>query len=107
MFKRTIIAALFVGAPTLALAQQYDSGWRIVEADALSDLELSGAGVKVNNLVITPDNPIKPDQPLATYQFSVSVLKRVPARRDIRVELVGFKADKTPTILSAVVVNMY
>jgi hypothetical protein len=107
MLRHAIAAALIAGAPNVALAQLYDSGWRIIQADSLSDVELSGAGVRVNNLVITADNPIKPGQDLANYQFTASVLKKVPEKRNIRIELVGFKADKTPTILSAIVINMY
>jgi hypothetical protein len=107
MLKYLTTAAFIAVAPSAALAQLYDSGWRIIQADALSDVELSGAGVRINNLVITPDSPIKPGQDLANYEFSASALKKVPEKRNIRIELVGFKADKTPTILSAIAINMY
>jgi len=107
MLSRTLIPALIALAPTIAFAQQYDSGWRIVEADALPDLELSGGGIKVNNLLVAESGSRTPDQRLATYEFSVSALKRAPGRRDIRVELFGLTADKTPTIMSAVVINIY
>lgn len=105
---RTLLAIGAIAiAPCTAFAQLYDSGWRIVEADALSDLELTGAGVKINNLIITESGTRKPDQPLGTYEFAASALKRAAGRRDVRVELVGFKADKTPTIVSVVVINIY
>jgi hypothetical protein len=107
MIKRILIAAAIAIAPTAATAQLYDSGWRIVDADTLSDLELNGASVRVNNLVITPDGAVKPGQSLANYEFSVSALKKTPEKRNIRIELVGFKEDKTPTMVSVVVINMY
>ncbi|WP_431268788.1 hypothetical protein [Dankookia sp. P2] len=103
--RKLLLAAMLACLPLSAMAQQYDSGWRIITAEDLADLELSGAGVKVNNFVITQSEQPR-GTPLATYTFSASAVKRVAGRRSVRIELVGLKADKMPTIASIIAINI-
>lgn len=106
-------AALACAPLAAARAQQpqqqrevFDSGWRQVAADALTDLELSGAGVRVNNLVVTPEQGAA-GKPIAQHVFSASALKRVAGKRGARVEIVGVDAEGKPTVVSVVAVNFY
>lgn len=93
---------------TAAQAQRFDSGWRRITADALSDLELSGGDVRVNNLIVAPERDsearAKPDQ-LATYVFSLSAVKRAPGPRSVFVQVVGVTAQQTPTVMSIIAVS--
>ena len=99
--RRFLLAVILACLPLTAMAQQYDSGWRIIGAE---DLELSGAGVRVNNFVITQSEQPR-GNPLASDTFSASAVKRVAGRRSVRVELVGLKGDKMPTITSILAIN--
>ncbi len=42
------------------------------------------------------------DQPLANDTFSAPALQQAEGRRNVRVALVGMKADDTPTITSSI-----
>ena len=104
--RKMLLAAVLACVPLLAEAQQYDSGWQIVDAKDISDVEYSGAGVRVNNLLLTQSEAPKGNQ-LATYAFSATVVKRVPGRRSVRVELVGMRADGKPSVVSVLASNIY
>ncbi len=104
--RRMLLAALVAFAPMSALAQQFDSGWKIVEANDLPDMEFSGAGVRVNNLLLTQVEPPRGGG-MGTYTFSASVVKRATGRRSVRVELVGMRGNGTPSVVSVLVANIY
>jgi hypothetical protein len=104
--RKSLLAAIIVFSPMGVMAQEYDSGWSRIAPGDLSNLELSGGGVRLNNFVVARDDPPRSAQPLANYTFSGTALKRVEGRRTVRVELVGMKADNTPTITSSIVFNI-
>ena len=111
MRRMVLAAAAALACAPLAAAraqqqQVFDSGWRQVAADALTDLELSGAGVRVNNLLVTPEQGAAGKQ-IAQHVFSASAVKRVSGKRGARVEIVGVDAEGKPTIVSVVAVNFY
>ena len=111
MRRMVLAAAAALACAPLAAAraqqqQVFDSGWRQVAADALTDLELSGAGVRVNNLLVTPEQGAAGKQ-IAQHVFSASAVKRVAGKRGARVEIVGVDAEGKPTIVSVVAVNFY
>jgi hypothetical protein len=104
-----LMAAALACAPLAAPAQQavpaqqqtavFDTGWRQVAPDALPDLGLSGAGVRINNLLVQQDQEIAGNQ-LALYVFSASTFKRVAGKRSVRIDLVGFGEDGKPTLIA-------
>lgn len=110
MFRRSTLAAALALAvlTTAAVAQAqrggFDSGWRQVSAAALRDLELEGAGVRVNNLVVSPEGS-RGYGSMVGHSFKASGLKRTPGKRWARIELVRLAADNQPTIVSVVVLN--
>src|SRR4051812_40648126 len=91
-----------------AQAQRFDSGWRRIAPDALSDLELSGGDVRVNNFIVAPEKEPQarqqPDQ-LATYMFSLSTVKRAAGPRSAFIQIVGVTAERLPTVSSIVAIN--
>ncbi|TDH58170.1 hypothetical protein E2C06_33980 [Dankookia rubra] len=99
--RKLLLAAMLACLPPSAMAQRYDSGRRSITAEGLAGPELSGAGVKVNNVVIT-----RSEQPRGAYTFFASAVKRVAGRRSVRIELAGLKGDKRPTISSISAINL-
>lgn len=95
--RKSLLAAVMAGLPLSGMARQYDSGWRITTAEDLPDPALSGAGVQVNNLVITQSDQPR-GKPLANYAFSASAVKCTAGRRSLRIKLVGLKGDRMPSI---------
>jgi hypothetical protein len=104
--RRVLLAAALACAPLAAPAQQqtavFDTCWRQVAPDALPDLELNGAGVRINNLLVAPSTPEQgiAGSQLALYVFSASTLKRIAGRRLVRVDLVGLDEDGKPTLVA-------
>ena len=96
-----VLAATIALCPAVALADAFDSGWKTVDAPDLIDLSISGAGVRVNNLTITKARPSRLDG-LGNYYFTSSVTKQVAEPRDVKITIIGFKEDKTTTIMSGV-----
>lgn len=99
-----VLAAGTVLAAPASAQGVFDSGWRQIAASDLPDLELVGSGVRINNLVVTPE-PGAAGKPIATHVFSASGLKREAGRRAARVELVGVGEDGRPTVVSVVAIN--
>ena len=103
--RRVFLVAALACAPLAAASAQqqtaavFDTGWGQVAPDALPDLELNGAGVRVNNLLVTPDQGTAGGQ-LATGVFSASAFKRAAGRRSVRVDLVGLADDGKPTLVA-------
>jgi hypothetical protein len=89
------------------VAQQFDTGWKIVASEALSDLEFTGAGLRINNFVISQYEEPKNGSKLTQFTFSAAALKKTVGKRSVLVEIVGFKEDKTPTISSILAINIY
>lgn len=111
MLRRSMMAAgLACAAAGAAQAQQqqggvFDSGWRQVSAAALPDLELDGAGVRINNLVVSGE-PARNNRAMAQHTFRAASVKRGSGRRQARVELVGLAENGRPTIVSVVLLNL-
>ncbi|TCZ66714.1 hypothetical protein [Roseicella aquatilis] len=106
---RIVLAVLLLCAcGGAAQAQRFDSGWRRIAAGDLVDLDLAGGDVRVNNLIIAPENDTKarqqPDQ-LATYIFSLSAVKRAAGSRSVYVQIVGVNAERMPTVTSALAIS--
>jgi hypothetical protein len=103
-----LICALLLAMLGPAQAQRFDSTWRRISPEALTDLELSGGDVRLNNLIVAPERDDqargKPDQ-LTTYIFSVSGIKRVAGPRSAFLQIVGMTAQQTPTISSIIALN--
>jgi hypothetical protein len=104
--RKVLLAAVVAFSSMGATAREFDSGWSRIAPGDLSNLELSGGGVRLNNFVVARADRPRGDQPMANYTFSATALKRVEGRRNVRVELVGMKADDTPTITSSIVFNI-
>jgi hypothetical protein len=102
-----LLATVLACVPYLAQAQQFDSGWQIVDAKDLPDVEYSGAGVRVNNLLIAQVEAPKSGDRMGSYTFSASTVKRTPGRRSVRIELVGMRSDGKPSVVSVIAVNIY
>ncbi|MGK7870069.1 hypothetical protein [Falsiroseomonas sp. E2-1-a20] len=104
--RKTALAVVMALLPGLAMAQQYDSGWQRIAPADLVNLELTGGGVRLNNFIVAPANAPREGEALVNYSFSASAVKQVEGRRNVRVELVGITADRTPTVTSALVFNI-
>jgi len=102
-----LLMTAFILCSATAMAQTYDSGWKIVAADALSDLEFTGGGMRLNNFVVTQQAAPKSGSKIASYELTATALKRTTGQRSARIELIGFKEDKTPSICSIVAINIY
>ncbi|MBU8540516.1 hypothetical protein [Falsiroseomonas tokyonensis] len=106
--RGTFLAATLALAalPGLALAQEFDSGWRRIAPGDLVNLELNGGGVRLNNFVVAPAGAQREGETLVNYTFSATALKQVEGRRSVRVELVGVTEERMPTITSSLVFNI-
>jgi hypothetical protein len=104
--RKTVLAAAMALLPGLALAQQFDSGWRRIAPGDLANLELTGGGVRLNNFIVAPADPPREGQTLVMYSFSASAVKQEEGRRNVRVELVGVTTDRMPTVTSALAFNI-
>lgn len=71
----------------------------------MSDLELEGAGVRVNNLVVSGEAP-GANRAMTQHAFRATGAKRGAGRRQAWIELVGLAENGRPTIVSVLVLNM-
>lgn len=96
-------------APTLALAQLYDSGWRRIAAGDLEHLELSGAGMRVNNFMVYAEERTgqrnTAEDALRTHLFTASATRQENNAREVFVQIVGAREDGTPTVSAAARAN--
>jgi hypothetical protein len=93
------LLALAVLAATAARAQQaLELPWtRVVKAD-LERFESGAGNVRVNNLVVERQKDSDPAGPATQFEFSASVANRSPEHVRVYLQIVGLKADGTPSL---------
>jgi hypothetical protein len=95
---RLLALPLLLAAAAPAWAQEAtELPWtRVAKAD-LERFEAAAGGVRVNNLVVELQKDADPAGPATPFELSASVANRSADRLRVYVEMVGVKADGTPT----------
>ena len=90
-----------------ALAQEAaDSGWKRVAKTDLERFDLTAGNVRVNNLVVEREKDSEAAGPATPFEFSASVANRAADRLRIHLQIVGLKADGTPSLASNTYVDV-
>ena len=92
--------ALAALAPATGFAQPTPAElrWTRIPAAELERYEAAIGGVRMNNLAVDIESGTDPAGPATAHEFSVSVANRGADWRHVLVQLVGARADGTPTL---------
>lgn len=115
MHRRALLILAASGAFTLAAsslgtAQAQSSPselrWTRIPAGDLERYEATIGGLRVNNLALGPEAGIEPAGPATAHEFTFTVANRGSAGQRVMVQLVGQRADGTPTLSTLVEVDV-
>jgi hypothetical protein len=102
MLRRAVFVLLlvpFVAAAQPASAQEAaEMKWTRVEKANLDHFEGSAGEVRISNVILERESGSDPAGLGTPYEFSASVANRSKDRMRILVQIVGVKADGTPTL---------
>ena len=97
LLTTVIIPLLLAAAPARAQSAEETPWARVSRAD-LERFESNAGSARVNNMVIARDPTGEGAGPAAPFEFSASVANRGGDRLRVYLQIVGVKADGTPTL---------
>ena len=94
---------LFLLLPWMAFAQSGAADeypWTRIPAPELDKFEARLGDVRVNNFVLEQASRASPTSAATLYELSAAVANRSKVDRHVVVQVIGLKADATPSLLS-------